>query len=197
MNRQSIPGETPIDDHSGLKVKGIRLRKELNVLEAENILKAVEKYFVGKLTKKKARFDFAWLLRLHKQMFGDVWTWAGRPRHFDTNLGVPHDQIEGMLFDLLKDMEYWTDTPSLMQAALLHHRSVLIHPFPNGNGRWSRMLANIWLRLNKRPYTLWPEATVGEESIVRDEYLKALRAADQGDYNPLVELHHRFTVKTD
>ena len=128
------------------------------------------------------------------QMFGDVWTWAGRPRHFDTNLGVPSHQIEGMLFDLLKDMEYWTDTPWLMQAAMLHHRSVLIHPFPNGNGRWSRMLANIWLRLNKQPYTLWPEGTVGEESVVREEYLKALHAADQGDYDPLVELHQRFTV---
>ena len=195
MNWQSIPGETPIDDLSGLKVKGIRQRKELNLLEAENILKAAEKYFVGKLTKKKAPFDFAWLLRLHRQMFGDVWAWAGRVRNFDTNLGVPHNQIEGMLFDLRKDMDYWTDTSWLLQAGMLHHRSVLIHPFPNGNGRWSRMLANIWLRLNKQPHTLWPEGTVGEESGVRNEYLQALRAADQGDYDPLVELHRRFTVK--
>ena len=194
MNWDAVPGETPIDDLSGLKVKGIRLRRELNLLEAENLVKAAEKYFVGKLTRKKARFDFAWLLRLHQQMFGDVWTWAGRVRHFDTNLGVPHPQIEGVLFDLLKDMEHWTDTPWPMQAAMLHHRSVTIHPFPNGNGRWSRMLANIWLRLNKQPHPYWPEETVGEESIVRNEYLSALRAADERDYDPLFALHQRFTV---
>ncbi len=187
-----IPGETPIDDVSGLKVKGIRLRKELNRLEAENILKATQKYFSGHLTKRKAPFDYAWVLRLHEEMFGDVWVWAGRLRHFDTNLGVPHRQIEGRLFDLLKDMDYWTDSPWSMQAAFLHHRSVSIHPFPNGNGRWARMLANILLRLNGQSYTLWPEATVGEANVVRDEYLGALRAADEGDYDPLQKMHQRF-----
>ena len=188
-----IPGETPIDDISGLKVKGIRLRKELNLLEAENILKALEKYFTGRLTKKKAPFDFAWILRLHKEMFGNVWTWAGRVRQFNINLGVSHGQIEARLFDLLKDLAYWHESPWPLQAAMLHHRAVSIHPFPNGNGRWARMLANIWLRRNGQPYTLWPEAAVGEESIVRKEYLAALHAADEGDFDSLYELHQRFT----
>ncbi len=190
---KSIPGDTPIDDLSGLKVKGIRLRKELNLHEAENILQAAQKYFTGRLTRRKAPFDFVWLLRLHQEMFGNVWAWAGRLRQFDTNLGVPYRQIEGRLFDLLQDMEYWHDSPWPLQAAMLHHRSVSIHPFLNGNGRWSRMLANIWQRLNGQPYTLWPEATVGEQSVVRKEYLAALRAADKGDYEPMQELHQQFT----
>ena len=80
---------------------------------------------------------------------------------------------------------------------MLHHRSVSIHPFPNGNGRWSRMLANIWLRLNRQPYTLWPEGTVGEASVLRAAYLAALRAADAGDYDPLHELHRRFTQASE
>jgi Fic-DOC domain mobile mystery protein B len=196
MMRTPTPGETPIDDLSGLKVKGISLRKELSALEAENIRKATQKYFVGRLTRKKARLDYAWLLRLHKEMFGDVWTWAGRLRGHDTNIGVSAQHIESMLFELLKDMEYWKKSPWSLQAAMLHHRAVSIHPFANGNGRWARMLANIWLRLNKQPHCVWPEETVGDTSVIRKEYLKTLHAADQGDYDPLQELHQRFTPAT-
>jgi Fic-DOC domain mobile mystery protein B len=192
-----IPGETPIDDLSGLKIKGIRLRKELNRLEAENILKVMEKYFATRITRKQAPFDLAWVLQLHEEMFGDVWHWAGRPRKSDTNIGVPFQQVEGLLFDLLKDVEQWPGLPWYLQAAMLHHRAVKIHPFLNGNGRWSRMLANIWLRVNVQPHTFWPEASVGETSVLRDEYLKALHAADEGDYQPLEGLHQRHALKEE
>lgn len=50
---QSIPGETPIDP-SGLKIRGITTRKELNVVEAENIRKAVVKYLAARPAEKTA-----------------------------------------------------------------------------------------------------------------------------------------------
>lgn len=78
-------------------------------------------------------------------------------------------------------------------AALLHYRAVKIHPFPNGNGRWSRMLANVWLRKHGAKPTVWPEPQLGETSPVRDEYLAAVRAADRMDYRPLAALHERYT----
>jgi len=80
-------------------------------------------------------------------------------------------------------------------AAMLHHRAVHIHPFPNGNGRWSRMRANIWLKRNRRPITEWPEQVIGRESPVRGEYFQGIRAADGGDYEALLELHPRFTAR--
>jgi Fic-DOC domain mobile mystery protein B len=191
---KAIPGETPIDDLSGLKVRGISLRSELDKHEAENVRKAMTKYFVGRLTRKKAPFDFSWSLRLHGEMFGDVWTWAGTLRRHDTNIGVPAIHVESQLYEFFKCLPYWQSEPWHMQAAMIHHRAVHIHPFTNGNGRWSRMLANIWLRLNGQPYTNWPEAMVSKgESVVRSEYLVAIREADGGDYAPLVELHRRFT----
>jgi len=81
----------------------------------------------------------------------------------------------------------------------LHHLAVQIHPFLNGNGRWSRMLANIRQRsapVSRRfsPITEWPEQVIGRESPVRGEYLQAIRAADKGDYELLFELHRRFTA---
>ena len=93
-----------------------------------------------------APFDFVWALQLHKEMFGQVWTWAGSTRKIDLNLGVPWQQVEIQLYDLLLRLPYWKDMPLFEQAARLHHGAVAIHPFENGNGRWSRMLANIWLK---------------------------------------------------
>lgn len=42
-------------------------------------------------------------------------------------------------------------------AARIHHRAVQIHPFLNGNGRWSRMLVNIYLKQNGLQPTKWNE----------------------------------------
>src|SRR5579872_6712932 len=191
-----IPGETPIDDISGLKIKGISTRRELNVFEAENIRKAVIKYLARKPTRRSARFDFVWSLKLHREMFGTVWRWAGQTRKSETSIGVPWGQVDAMLYALLGDLDFWASSKSVAlseQAMLLHHRAVQIHPFENGNGRWARMLANIWLKLNGHPITEWPESHVGNSSPIRNEYLDAIRQADNGKYGPLRRLHERFT----
>lgn len=88
-------------------------------------------------------------------MFGDVWRWAGTFRHENLNIGSPWHQVPMQLQHLLDDLTSWGafGMPLLEQAARLHHRAAQIHPFPNGNGRWSRMLANIGLRLHGYPPT--------------------------------------------
>ncbi len=83
------------------------------------------------------------------------------------------------------------------QAAMLHYEAVRIHPFLNGNGRWSRALANIWLFKNSGRYTRWPEDYVGTISPVRDRYIAALKKADQGDIQDLIALHEEFTTHED
>jgi Fic-DOC domain mobile mystery protein B len=191
--RHHVPGETPIDDLSGLKIKGITLRKELNEAEAENIRKAVVKYFAAPPTRKTAPFDLSWALQLHREMFGNVWKWAGVPRTTNLNIGVAFYHVESRLHDLLEDLKYWTDLSLLEQSARLHHKAVEIHPFLNGNGRWARMLANVWLAVHGSPPTRWPEDAVGDASPIRDEYVAAIRAADGGEYSLLVELHRRYT----
>jgi Fic-DOC domain mobile mystery protein B len=190
----SIPGQTPLDDLSGLRIRGIRTTAELNAAEAENIRKATLKYLAARPTARVARFDVRWLRRLHAEMFGDVWVWAGELRRRETNIGVPPHEIEVRLHELLADLRAWQDSGMMMleQAVRLHHVAVRIHPFPNGNGRWSRMVANIWLRLRGEGVIEWPETTIGTRSTVREEYLAAVRAADAGDYSGLVRLHERF-----
>ena len=153
---EPIPGETPIDDVSGLLVHGISTRRQLNQVEAENIAAAFAKYLVGRLLQEEAPFTFAWMFDVHKEMFGKVWSWAGTPRKCDLNLGVPWPQVEEQVLDLVQTIPYWHEMPVLEQTARLHHRAVKIHPFLNGNGRWSRLLANIWLRLHGERPTEWP-----------------------------------------
>jgi Fic-DOC domain mobile mystery protein B len=189
-----IPGETPIDP-SGLKIKSVRTRDELNVVEARNILKATIKYLNARLNARVAPFDYDWALRLHAEMFGDVWLWAGAQRQSRTNLGCQPHLIPEQLEHLLGDIKRWTGygVPMAEQAAMLHHRAVTIHPFENGNGRWSRLMANIWLHRAKQPIIIWPDATIGNTaSDIREDYLFTLREADNGNYVPLIELQEQY-----
>lgn len=123
--------------------------------------------------------------------------WAGTLRKTDLNLGVPWHQVETQLFGVIQDLPFWKAMPLVEQAARLHHKAVAIHPFLNGNGRWSRMLANIWLKLHGSQPTIWPQEAVGEASLIRVEYLAAVNAADAMDYEPLVALHRRYTPESD
>lgn len=189
-----ISGQTPIDDLSGLRIRGIASQAELNAHEALNIRKATLKYLAMRPSRRLARFDAAWTQKLHAEMFGEVWEWAGKLRTRDLNIGSPAHTIAPDLHNLLEDLSEWQRSRMslLEQSVRLHHRAVQIHPFLNGNGRWSRMLANIWLRLNDAPLIEWPEAVIGTASPARVDYLAAVRAADRHDFAPLTELHARW-----
>ena len=192
-----IPGETPIDDVSGLIPTDVRTRQELNVVEAENVRKVIVRYLARKPSRRQAAFDLHWCLKLHGQMFGEVWRWAGAIRQVELNLGVPVYRIQTDLQTLLDDAVYWRDDSHMdliEQAARLHHRAVVIHPFLNGNGRWARMLANIWIKQQGGTPILWPEQTMGNASVIRDAYLAAVRAADRGEYESLIELHRKHAA---
>ena len=191
-----IPGETLIDI-SGLKVSGVRNRQDLSAVEAENVRKAIVRYMAGPLSRRVAKFDLSWMLKLHREMFGDVWKWAGEIRTADLNFGSPWHQVSSHLQTLCDDLRFWEEhwPDATEQATHLHHRAVQIHPFLNGNGRWARLLANIWLKLHKCPLTEWPEDSIGGASEIRGDYLAAIRSADSGNYAPLIELHRRFAAK--
>ena len=184
-------GETPLDDLSGLRNRSIRTRAQLDGAEMANIQSALLRYALRPPSARDAPFDRAWMLRLHREMFGQVWNWAGQIRRHETNIGVAPGTIEMQLHELSADLHAWFDggMSLIEQGARLHHRAVWIHPFPNGNGRWARLLSNIWMLRHGRTLIRWPETTIGAESPIRDEYLQAIRKADQGDLQPLITMH--------
>lgn len=188
-----IKGATYVDDISGLKLDTSKAytMQDIYLYEAKNITKATLKYLSAKPDKKLAPFTYEWLLTLHKDMFSDVWDWAGKIRQVELSIGVKAYLVSTEIKKLVDDLEFWEKNKSfdvIEIASRLHHRAVQIHPFKNGNGRWSRMLANIYLKQNNLEVTKWNENLLSKENPHRDDYIKALKKADDGDYRDLIKL---------
>lgn len=188
-------GKTPLSDYSGLKLR-VDTNDELNVLEFENISKVITKYLARRPSPTKAPFTYAWFLRLHREMFGDVWSWAGRLRTTNKNIGIDKLHISEALKNLEKDFLCWRSAAvgSDTIAARLHHRLVWIHPFENGNGRWARLVVNIYLKQSDVPLIEWPDEALLAKTDIRQRYLRALRSADAQDLQPLITLQTALTA---
>ncbi len=188
-------GSTPFES-SGLKLKHIRTKQQLDVAEARNISRAITKYLASIPSARKAPFTREWAYKLHREMLSNVWTWAGKRRNSELNIGFRVYEIDPGLKNLFDDLATWVQCrsyPIAEQAVRLHHRAVLIHPFNNGNGRWARLLANIWLKQHNTALVDWPDGTIASEGIIRQEYLDAVKAADKGYLGPLVSLHRKYS----
>lgn len=174
-----------LDEKQGLIPSYITLRRELN--EAEHIaITAAEAWAFSRL---RDLLDEAFLRRLHKRMFKDVWRWAGEFRTTPRNIGVDPWNISSMLRNLIEDARYWVlheIYPPDEIAVRFHHRLVLIHPFPNGNGRHARLSADLLLvKLGQERFT-WGRVSLDNAGETRQQYVTALRAADVHDLQPLL-----------
>ena len=130
---------------------------------------------------------------LHQRMFSEVWRWAGKFRTSERNLGIPHYEIRVALRQLLDDSRAWIKYdayPPDEIAVRFHHRLVQIHLFPNGNGRHSRLMADLLvMRLGGERFS-WGDADLRRASDVRQRYIAALQAADNLDLAPLLAFAH-------
>jgi Fic-DOC domain mobile mystery protein B len=183
------PGATPLDpdEVAGLIPDHITTQGQLNEWEQANVL-AGQRWALAPRNRKDPLTE-QFVRKLHARMFGETWTWAGTFRTTERNIGVDPLQIDVQLKDLLDDTRYWLKhgTYSLEEAAVrFHHRLVSIHPFPNGNGRHARMLADIIMIRSGRAPCSWGSANLVQTGNARDDYLAALRRADENDFDPLL-----------
>ncbi len=182
-------GATPLDpdEAEGLMPTHITTRGELNAWEQANILDAVQWLATRRRTSSVMDMDF--LRELHGRMFSETWEWAGKFRKSMKNIGVAWEAVPERTQNLLGDVQHWLDHetyPIDEIAARFHHMLVAIHPFPNGNGRHARLMADALLRqVGVSPFT-WGSASLDLNSAVRRRYIRALQAADAGDYAPLL-----------
>ena len=189
---------TPINDYSGLKLAWVKNISDLNRAEAENILQAQERYLHKKVTIPNRWFNVGFLKRVHQAMFGDVWRWAGEFRRSITSIGVEPVLIHRQLGELCIEVNSWSKVPVELtfveQAARIHHRLALIHPFENGNGRFSRLIADRYLVAYGCAYPSWPH-NLHDNGDLRISYIQSLRAADRGDYTLLLKLLYFYGAK--
>lgn len=165
----------------------ITLRHELNEAEQINIGEAMQ--WLGRRRRRGDVLDQDFFDELHRRMFGDVWRWAGEYRRTARNIGVDAYRIRTDVRHAIDDARYWVEHgtyPPDEIAVRFSHRIVAIHPFPNGNGRFSRLIGDLLAeQLGQDPFT-WGSANLVDVGETRARYVAALRAADAHDYEPLI-----------
>ncbi len=192
LDLDSADGQTPLDEDEkeGLLITTITTRGELDEFEQLGVEKAIE-------WTRKRRIALEDILTedfvrdLHRRMFEDIWKWAGQFRTSNKNLGVDNNEIRAELRKLLDDCRYWIDHKVFGEdeiAVRFSHRIVTIHPFANGNGRHSRLIADILIShgLGQQHFT-WGSLNLTGKGVARSAYLIALREADENNYQLLIE----------
>jgi Fic-DOC domain mobile mystery protein B len=186
-----IDGQTPLNEEEkeGLRIPSITTREELDEFEQLNIEKAIQWTF-GKKLKAEQLYSEKFIKELHMRMYGDVWKWAGKYRTSEKNLGIKSYLVAVELKQLVDDALFWhennTYDPDEM-ALQFKHRLVSIHCFANGNGRHSRLMADLIIeKLYNSKFFSWGSANLVKATVARNNYIQAVRKADNNDIQPLI-----------
>jgi Fic-DOC domain mobile mystery protein B len=181
------PGATPLDpdEIQGLLPDHITLQSQLNEFEEANIGQAREWAYTR---RRGDPLDREFICTVHRRMFDSTWRWAGDFRRSDKNIGCMWAEVPVRLYQLSGDVRVQIEHhayPPAQIAARYHHRLVSIHPFPNGNGRHARFMADLLFKdLTGNVFT-WGQDALGGAGAARTAYIQALRAGDGGNYTPL------------
>ncbi len=185
-------GQTPLDENEkeGLKIKTISTQNELNEFEQLNIENATQ-WLLQTNLKPSTVLTEKFIKKVHQKMYGDVWKWAGTFRKTNKNIGVEWSQIGLQLKQLLDDTHYWIEHKTYNETEIalrFKHKLVAIHCFPNGNGRHSRIMADIIMEtIFKQDIFTWHKSNMVKANDVRTAYILALKKADNGDISPLIK----------
>ncbi|NJN41297.1 MAG: mobile mystery protein B [Flammeovirgaceae bacterium] len=186
-----VDGQTPLEDDEkeGLLIPTIATRGELDEFEQQNIEQAIQ-WTLTRNFKQQDIFSETFVREVHKRMYNQVWSWAGEFRKTNKNIGVDNWRVSTELKALLDDAIFWAEHDTYLPEELairFKHRLVSIHCFSNGNGRHSRLMADIIIdKIFKSPVFSWGAANISNEEDSRTAYLKALKTADNGDYRLLM-----------
>ena len=192
LNLTYDDGQTPLDEDEkeSLLIKSISTRGELDEFEQQNIEDAIQWSLTRKFKPEQILSEY-FIKDLHKKMYGRVWRWASEYRKTNKNIGVDKLEISIAIRSLIDDAKYWLEhniyEPDEF-AIRFKHRLVSIHCFPNGNGRHSRIIADIIIEnIYNQPVFSWGGTSISEDTDIRAQYLKAIRNADKSDFDLLLK----------
>ncbi|MEY2595312.1 MAG: hypothetical protein RI965_584 [Bacteroidota bacterium] len=192
LNEDVENSQTPLseEEREGLKLTFISSKKELNEFEQQNIEEAML-WLVRKSLSANNILTQKFICKLHERMFYNVWSWAGKFRTTDKNIGIHHKEINVALKILCDDVLYWINHKIFEPeeiAIRFKHKLVSIHCFPNGNGRHSRLMADIVIeKIFKQQVFTWGIDLKESNQSIREAYIKSIRDADQNNYKPLLK----------
>jgi len=192
LTLEYIEGQTPLDEDEkdGLLIETISTRGELDEFEQANIQQAIEWSIKNSFTREEI-LNETFILKVHKKMFEEVWEWAGMKRNTNKNIGVDKYQISIEINKLLDDCKLWIDKKIFEAGEIairFSHRLVQIHIFPDGNGRHSRLIADIFVsNIFYKPVFSWGRSDLSKSGEIRKKYLEAIYDADNGIFQPLID----------
>ena len=198
-DKTKTSGATPGDDTSGLIQTQLTDRGARNAAELDAISRAYNKH-VYRARRKRAGTEWltdTFIRRVHYDMFGEIWQWAGKYRTDRLNIGVEAHLIPEQIKLLCGDFNYWNSDkstmPALEIAARLQNRLTRIHPFANGNGRHARLITDIFFYSVRLPLPQWPQIQLlSEGDQIRSRYIEAMKTADKEDYRDLIAFMKDF-----
>ena len=184
MKLEYPEGATPLDPNEidGLIPSYIATQGQLNAAEQANILEA-QNWLIGR--KHRNLLSDTFIRALHRRMFQDVWRWAGVYRKTEKNIGIDAHQICTGVRNLCDDASIWISEKLFSWdeiGARFHHRLISVHPFPNGNGRLSRLITDALLLNHGQQIFTWGANLSGP----REQYIEALRTADKNRFEKLI-----------
>jgi Fic-DOC domain mobile mystery protein B len=190
-NLNTAPGNTPLTaEELEQLIPNLSTKQELDEFEFTNIISAHTWAFNKRVLKRYDPLTEPYLRELHRRMFDGTWKWAGRYRNSEKNRGCdPHD-IRNRIPVLLGNARHWFEHSvySIDESAIRFHHQLVgeIHPFPNGNGRHARLMADVLAMKHGRPQFNWGSQSLVAANETRFAYIAALQAADAGNIQPLL-----------
>lgn len=168
---------------------GITAVDDMNELELGLLAQLYEKVLVDDLPERALTVQD--LKTWHRRWLGNVYGWAGQERSVNMGKGgfafAAAAQIPRLLAQFERDcLKRWTPcsrltTEELVDAiAITHVELILIHPFREGNGRLSRLLADVMaVQAGHDPldYSAW--------ETNKAAYISAIHHGVQMNYAPM------------
>ena len=189
MQFEYAPRATPIDPDEALDLipKHISTQADLNAWEEMNIVEGANWVARQKIIQG---LDEGLVREMHSRMFTKTWLWAGTFRKSAKSIGIDWTQIAVALKNLLDNTAYQIENQAVPIDEIVvrfHHQLLLIHAFPNGNGRHARLIADaLIVNLGGKRFSWGGNTSIATLGLTRQNYLSALRAADKGDIKPLM-----------
>lgn len=194
MNRYSVrnaEGEYQLGSNEQVLINllGITSPEEMNEVELGLLVQIYENVLVEDLPDRVLTVED--LKTWHRRWLGNVYEWAGQERSVNMGKGGFSFAAAGRIPSLLEQFEQnclqrWTpchglDSEGLVEAiAVTHVELILIHPFREGNGRLSRLLADVMaVQAGRDPldYSAW--------ETNKDAYIGAIHQGVLMNFEPM------------
>jgi cell filamentation protein len=141
---------------------------------------------------------------LHRQWLGKIYPWAGQQRQVNISKGGFNFAMAAQVARLMAEFERdvlakytpcnFNNRDELIEAlAITHCELVLIHPYREGNGRTSRLLATLMALQAGFPLLDFSGIT-GKE---KQAYFQAVQLSMSRDYEPMKNIFRKVLARSE